>query len=261
MATEKELLEKIEALEQTNRELTQALEQAQATNRAKSQFISDMGHELRTPLTAVMGYSEMLQEEADPQSAQDLQKIWESGNYLLNTINNMVNLAKLEIGTLETYLEAFPISALLPGLQREIAPQLERNQTHLEVQLADNLGTMHADMSWTRQILGNLLHNTAKFTRQRTITLHIERSTRQGRDWIDFRLTGAQVDLTFKDLQKLFREGTDQVERKHNNTTLHLLISRRYCQVMGGDFTVTNDNGTDYTFVFSLPAQTDGPLS
>jgi signal transduction histidine kinase/DNA-binding response OmpR family regulator len=239
---------------------------AEAANRAKSTFLANMSHELRTPLSAIIGYSELLQIEArfrgNDDLVSDLEKIHGAGRHLLNLITNILDLSKIEAGKMELHLETFPISALIEGVVTTIRPLVERNTNTLEVHWADDLGTMHADLTKVRQALFNLLSNAAKFTQQGRIVLTVARERADDADWISFRVADTGVGMTQEQLQNLFQEFTQadpSITSKYGGTGLGLALSRRFCQMMGGDITVSSAVASGSTFVIRLPAAVDQP--
>ena len=132
-----------------------------------------MSHELRTPLNAIIGYSEMLQEDAADLGAEqftdDLEKINAAGKHLLELINAVLDLSKIEAGKMELYLETFDVAGLVRDIAAVIQPLAAKNANRLEVRCPDEIGTMHADLTKVRQALFNLLSNACKFTERGAI--------------------------------------------------------------------------------------------
>ena len=169
------------------RELERSHRQAEAATRAKSDFLASMSHELRTPLNAIILYSELLQEEAEDQphatSIPDLQRIQSAGNHLLDLINGILDLSKIEAGKMTLSLERFGIRRMVDELLDTMSPLALKNDNTLTVVCAEDVGTMYGDSMKTRQILLNLLGNATKFTRQGAITLDVrtQRGSRRAR--------------------------------------------------------------------------------
>src|ERR1700677_931672 len=141
---------------------------AEEANRSKSQFLANMSHELRTPLNAIIGYSELLREEAEDIGQQnfvgDLKKIEKGGKHLLELINGVLDIAKIEAGKMEIHTEAFDVAAMLQDVGATVAPVVEKKGNRFEIHCPANLGMMHTDMTKVRKSLFNLLGNAGKFT-------------------------------------------------------------------------------------------------
>ncbi len=242
-------------------ELNLAKEAAEQANRTKSAFLANMSHELRTPLNAIIGYSEMLQEEAQDLGQDDfipdLTKIHGAGKHLLALINDILDLSKIEAGKMELYLETFDIAALINEVKATIHPLIEKNANNIKVECPPDIGTMHADVTRVRQVLFNLLSNASKFTDHGTVGLSVTREHRGKEDWITMRVTDTGIGMTPEQLSKLFQAFTQadsSTSRKYGGTGLGLVICRRFCQMMGGDVTVTSDFGHGSAFTVELPA-------
>jgi PAS domain S-box-containing protein len=158
-------------------ELELAKEAAIAASIAKSQFLANMSHELRTPLNGILGYSELLREEAEDLGyenfVQDLGKIRTAGTHLLTLINDILDISKIEAGKMEVYLETFDIINMIEDIASTAQPLIEKNGNILVVEYLNELGTMYADLTKVRQVLLNLLSNAAKFTTGGKITLSV----------------------------------------------------------------------------------------
>ena len=163
--------------------LREATEQAEEANRAKSNFLATMSHELRTPLNAVIGYSEMLIESAEDderqQDADDAGRIQIAGHHLLELINEVLDLSKIEAGEIELHLEDIDIAVMVDSVEKTVDPLMQKNANRFSAECSDDIGIMHADLTRVRQVLFNILSNAAKFTHEGTITLRAERETTQ----------------------------------------------------------------------------------
>jgi signal transduction histidine kinase/CheY-like chemotaxis protein len=242
-------------------EVAKAKEASELANRTKSLFLANMSHELRTPLNAIVGYSEMLQEEAEDRKLDsfgaDLEKINQSGRQLLGLINDILDLSKIEAGKMELYLEDFDLTELIDEVAATMAPMVEKNSNKLNIERAKDIGAMHADRVKVRQALLNLLSNAAKFTHDGSITLESGREMMDDADWIVFRVTDTGIGLTPEKTVKLFQDFTQadaSTTRKFGGTGLGLALTRRFCQMMGGDVTVSSVPGEGSVFTMKLPA-------
>jgi signal transduction histidine kinase len=250
-------------------ELYQAKEAAEAASRAKSTFLANMSHELRTPLSAIIGYSELIQEESQDLGytnlEPDLGKIGAAGRHLLALINGILDLSKIEAGKLELFLETFDLPPLIEDVVTTIQPLAQKNSNSLEARCADDFGVMHTDRTKVRQILLNLLDNAAKFTKQGTITLVVTRepslippSEKGEEEWFQFRITDTGIGMTAEQIQNLFQpftQGDVSITHKYGGTGLGLVISQWFCQAMGGEISVESEVGKGSTFTVRLPAE------
>jgi len=242
-------------------DVVQAKETAEVANRTKSLFLANMSHELRTPLNAILGYSEMLQEEAVDQGVQaflpDLEKIHIAGKHLLALINDILDLSKIEAGKMELYLETFSIPRLIDEVVETTRPLVNANANTLRVECAADLGMMRADMAKVRQSLFNLLSNAAKFTKEGAISLEVSRENMEDREWIWFRVSDTGIGMTPEQLVKLFQtfsQADTSTTRKFGGSGLGLALTRRFCQLMGGDVTVNSVPGESSAFTIKVPA-------
>jgi signal transduction histidine kinase/DNA-binding response OmpR family regulator len=251
-----------EALETKNKQLELARETAEEANKAKSQFLANMSHELRTPMNAIIGYSEMLQEEAEDLGQRgfipDLQKIHGAGKHLLGLINDILDLSKVEAGKMTLFLEDFDVAKLVHEVAATVQPLIEKNANTLEVVCAADIGTMRADVTKLRQTLFNLLSNASKFTERGTIRLETRRfpALHSQPSTLNFRVTDTGIGMTPDQIGKLFEafsQADASTTRKYGGTGLGLAISRKFCQIMGGDITVESEPGRGSTFTVTLP--------
>ncbi|HWN13110.1 MAG TPA: response regulator, partial [Candidatus Dormibacteraeota bacterium] len=243
------------------REIGDKSRQLELADRHKSEFLANMSHELRTPLNAIIGYSEMLQEDAADlgaeQFTEDLGRINAAGKHLLELINAVLDLSKIEAGKMELYLETFEVAGLVRDIAAVIQPLAGKNANRLEVHCPPETGTMRADLTKVRQALFNLLSNACKFTDRGTVTLAVAREASDGRELIVFRVSDTGIGMTPEQLTRLF-EAFSQADaattRRYGGTGLGLALSRRLCRMMGGDVTVESEAGRGSTFAIRLPA-------
>ena len=241
-------------------ELVAAVDASEDASRAKSAFLANMSHELRTPLNAVIGYSEMLTEEARDRGLAnllpDLDKIHSSGKHLLRLINDILDLSKIEAGKMELFPEVFDVPALVREVSSTIRPLAERRGNALELRCGEDVRRMRADLTRVRQVLLNLISNAAKFTENGRVALEVERTLVNRAPWIQFRVRDTGIGLSHEQLGKLFKafaQADASTTRKYGGTGLGLAISRQLCQMMGGEVTVDSALGQGSVFTMLLP--------
>jgi signal transduction histidine kinase/DNA-binding response OmpR family regulator/putative methionine-R-sulfoxide reductase with GAF domain len=231
----------------------------------KSQFLANMSHELRTPLNAIIGYSEILQEEMSEVGQQDLvpdlKKIEGAGRHLLGLINDILDLSKVEAGKMDLFLEDVDIVPLLEEVRTLIVPLAEKNGNTLVLKPANKLGIMHTDRTKLKQSLLNILSNGSKFTENGKLTL-VADLVKGDRDMVRFAITDTGIGMTEEQLGRLFQafsQADASTTKKYGGTGLGLAISRQFCQLLGGDITVTSKPGKGSTFTITLPVRSEAP--
>jgi PAS domain S-box-containing protein len=247
-----------ESLRRANGELIRALN----SNQAKSTFLANMSHELRTPLNAIIGFSEMLQEDAvdggQDAFVPDLQKIHTSARHLLDLIGSILDLSKIEAGKMDLYLETFDLPTMIQEVVATLVQLIEEKGNTLDVRCPADIGTVTADLVKTRQILFNLLSNASKFTENGTVTLVVERAPSAGGDWIYLRVLDTGIGMTQEQVGRLFQSFTQadsSTTRRFGGSGLGLVITRHFCEMMGGGISVASEAGVGTTFTVRLPAE------
>jgi signal transduction histidine kinase len=242
---------------------------ADTANRARSAFLANMSHELRTPLNAVIGYTEMLQEElsAEGETAYltDLKKIRDSSRHLLSLINDILDMAKLESGTMELDLQSVDLAAFLDQVEAEVRSlhPFSSNTLSFENQAPPST-QLHTDEGKLRQILVNLLSNGLKFTTQGTVRLQAGVESRPPEaasleaDWITFTVSDTGIGIPLEQQERIFEAFTqvdDSFTRSYGGTGLGLAICYRLSQILGGTLQMDSEVNQGTTVTLHMPMQ------
>jgi signal transduction histidine kinase len=220
-----------------------------------------MSHELRTPMTAIIGYAEMLLEDAgergDGTATRDLRRILESARHLLSLISDILDYSKIEAGRTELHLETFDLDKVVRDVVDTLAPLVARGGNELVLECPDPLGPIHADLSKVRQILLNLLGNSAKFTEHGSIRMTIARRRGPDSELIVVEVADTGIGMNHEQLGRIFTpfvQAAPSVAARYGGTGLGLAISRQFARMMGGDITAESQLGRGSTFTAIWPA-------
>ncbi|MCA9717125.1 MAG: response regulator [Myxococcales bacterium] len=240
--------------------LREARDAALDANRTKSAFLAKMSHELRTPLNAIIGYSDLIAEEADDYDLsllkEDITRIQDAGEHLLNLINDILDISKIEAGKMVVYRERFPVEDVLRSVVSTIRPLMTKSENELVIDCAPEVGEMYTDRTKLRQALLNLLSNAAKFTRRGRCTLRVRGARVRDASWILFEVADTGVGIRPEKIATLFDAFTQaeaSTTRDFGGTGLGLAITRHFCTMLGGDIEVRSEYGEGSTFIIKLP--------
>jgi signal transduction histidine kinase len=245
----------------TAAELRQATADAERASAAKAEFLAKMSHELRTPLNAVIGYSQILLEDAadegDLEDAADLEKIHGAGHHLLKLVNEVLDLSKIEAGRMELSPEEFDVSSFLSDAVERMQDAAAKNGNTLTLKADRRLGTIVCDATKAAQALGQVLDNAVKFTQDGKIEVTARRQMSDRGEEVAISVRDTGVGIAPEALPNLFEKfivADDSSTSKYGGTGLGLALSLKLVRLMGGDITVESTVGTGSCFTLRLPA-------
>lgn len=245
----------------TAAELRRATAEAERAGAAKAEFLAKMSHELRTPLNAVIGYSQILLEEATEagdDAVPDLQRIHSSGQHLLRLINEILDLSKIEAGRMELFVESADVAQLVSNAADKCRILTDKNRNALVLELPDDLGNIFCDTTKVEQVIEQILDNAAKFTRDGQITITAQRRFGAPTDEIDIAIRDNGIGIAPEVMPILFEHfavAEDTSATKYGSTGLGLSLSQRLCWLMGGAITSESEPGVGSCFTIRLPAE------
>lgn len=263
-SAENELRRHRDELEEIVRMKTEDLQRAHnialEASSAKSRFLANTSHELRTPLNAIIGYSEMVLEESDgivPESvSKDIEKIRLSGKHLLELINGILDLSKIEAGKMELCLTEARIVDVIESVIEIVTPLAQSKRNTLEVSPISREATMLTDVTKLRQVLTNIVSNACKFAPDGRVSIAVQEIEERSQTWYIFTVADSGIGMTQSQCEKLFdpfTQANHQIQEKYGGTGLGLAISRGYCNLMGGTIEVRSEVGTGSCFTVTLP--------
>jgi PAS domain S-box-containing protein len=235
--------------------LNAALERAAAAGAAKSEFVANMSHEIRTPMTSILGYAELLeQKEQDPEKLHFLSIIRQNGAFLLEIINDILDLSKIEAGKLEITPERFELAPFVHEIHSLMQVRAAETGVRFGVEFEGPVPeTLRSDPKRLRQVLVNLVGNALKFTRSGSVRLVVRRDNSQ----VAFDVIDTGIGMTEEQVAQLFQpfhQADASVTRRFGGTGLGLAISQRLAAMLGGDISVVSEPGVGSTFTLKLDA-------
>lgn len=260
----------LSTLRELNEGLRLAHTQAMRASHAKSMFLATMSHEFRTPLNAILGYSELIEEELTsddefeiPLLLTDLRKISHAGRHLLALVNDILDLGKIEAGKFDIIGETFAIEPFLGEQISALRPLAERNSNTLQIEFEGSLGDVHLDPVRLRQAVLNVLSNACKFTQNGVVTLRARRFVgvmggqgEQESEIVELTIHDTGIGMTAEQLQRLFisfSQADSTITRRFGGSGLGLSICRRLCRLMGGEVFAESEFGRGSKFRLVLP--------
>jgi signal transduction histidine kinase len=244
----------------TSNELRRAAEEAVRAGAAKSEFVAKMSHELRTPLNAVIGYSQILLEDArldgDTSSVTDLEHIQKAGTTLLRLVNDVLDLSKADAGKMEVYPEMVDLEIAIRNTLEQRRLEVESQDNALSLVLGNPLGNGLIDWRLVDRVLGQLLDNAGRFTRGGKVQVLISRAPAAETDWlvVEVNDNGRGIEASrLPNLFKVFDSMEDVSDSKYGGTGLGLPLSHKLCDLLGGLIRVNSALGVGTSFRLELP--------
>jgi signal transduction histidine kinase len=262
IAMRSELEREAERHRETAIRLRQAKDMADKANRSKSIFLAKMSHELRTPLNAVIGFSEILLEDAaldskNSEKKTSLQRINSAGQHLLSLVTDVLDLSKIESNFIELKINSFDLNEMIREVVANVQPMVSKNRNKLVVKCPSNLGTVSTDQTKLRQAALNLMSNAAKFTEDGTIILSVQRRKSLAGDWIEIQVQDTGIGIAEEDIGTLFQnfgQANHTTSSKYGGTGLGLSLSQKLCALMGGGISATSVLGSGSCFTIRVLA-------
>lgn len=251
--------------DERTRQLRRLNEELEHANQMKSRIIANMSHELRTPLNSIIGFSSVLLERAFGDLTENQQRYIEninsSGNYLLELINNMLDIAKIESGKFELAREAFKVADLVQGVTATMQPLIDAKLGEFSVEIADEVGELTADPVKLKQILYNLISNAVKFTAQGgRAGIKVKRTAVDGAPYMQFAIWDNGIGIAPEDKERIFLEfeqADSSFSKKYGGAGLGLSLTKKLVEIQAGEIWVDSRLGVGSTFSFTLPCVTE----
>ena len=245
------------------KELINAKEKAEEMNRVKSSFFANMSHELRTPLIGILGFSEILKDEL---SGSELYKMAEtiniSGNRLLNTLNLILQISKIDSENFKVNFEIFNVLDIVNEILNLWKITADKNNIYLNLQSAFDSIKINSDKQLLYEIINNLISNAIKFTENGGITVKLNKITEEKNSWIIIRVIDTGIGIAEEDLNIIFnefRQASEGYSRSFEGTGLGLTISKKLTEALGGTISVESALGKGTTFQIKLPVNFTSP--
>jgi signal transduction histidine kinase len=233
-------------------------EQLEAASRHKSQFLANVSHELRTPLNSIIGFTRLVLRKTESQieklQSENLQKVLISSEHLLNLINGLLDLSKIEAGRMEVYAETFTLNDVVRMAASTVEPMLKNGRVRLVTEVAADIPPVKTDRDKLKQVVLNLLSNAVKFTEKGEIKV----AAWQDNGNVKLTVSDTGIGMKKEALDYIFeefRQADMSSTRRYGGTGLGLAIVRRFINLMGGEIVVESEEGKGSKFTITLPME------
>ncbi|MEK7871321.1 MAG: HAMP domain-containing sensor histidine kinase, partial [Nitrospirota bacterium] len=261
--------EMTEKLKRSYLEIEDSLEKLKEMDKFKSEFISLVSHELRTPLTSIIGFSELLIDrvpgEINMVQEEYIKNVQSSGQQLLEIINNLLDISKLQAGKLELVLSDFDIGGLISEVEGSVMPLINRKELSFENRIEDGIPMIYADRAKIKQTLLNLISNAIKFTpKGGFVRVDVTGTIVHDRPMLQISVADTGVGIAAEDRTKIFeefRQVNSTYAREYAGTGLGLSIAKRFVEMHAGFIWVESRPGQGSTFSFRIPVKTEKPTT
>lgn len=245
-----------QTLEEKQKQLKKEEERLKENQQNQSQYLSHMNHELRTPIAAVIGFAKMLQQklygDLNPKQAQYIDAIYQSGTYLLDLINDFLDISKIQAEKEELFIEKILVNELCESSLALVKTKAEEGNIALNLEINADIDYCFVDQRRIKQILVNLLSNAVKFTEEGSVTL----SVTQENNHLLFKVIDTGIGIDKQSQEKLFKPFSqihNHLQNKYRSSGLGLVISRELARLHGGDITLESEKNKGSCFTLSLP--------
>jgi PAS domain S-box-containing protein len=245
-----------EELEERNRRLEWQSRELERASRLKSEFLASMSHELRTPINALLGYASLMRDriygELTPRQDESLARMHAASRHLLELVNDVLDLAKIEAGKMPVHVERFDLAGLLRELSETVDPLVRSKGLLYRVQVEDTLPVLESDRTKVKQILLNLLSNAVKFTHVGEVAMEVS----PVRGGVEVRVADTGIGIPPAELEHIFddfRQVDQSSTREYGGTGLGLSIVRKLLALLGGSVRVRSKVGEGSVFTVKLP--------
>jgi signal transduction histidine kinase len=222
----------------------------------RRKFLSTTSHDMRSPLNAIIGFSRIIMKGVDGPvtdfQSQDLETIYVSGQNLLQMVDDVFNIEKIEAGSVEIDAKTFELEDLIGSVVSDVQPLIDEYGNTLDVQVADAPQEIHSDPTKIKRILVNLLARATKFTRQGTVALDVTLGAAEGADWVRFRVSSTGLGMTPQQVER-FKQAKSTDALQYDD--IGLMVSQRLCQLLGGEIAIEGAAGQPTRFTIDLPVR------